>query len=94
VTGAGGVGGAGQTGFSTGGQMSSGVSAISRGGGGEAQPAIASTSAAPAMRAIEDNDAMAWVFLEIFVALAIAVAIVWWTVPRKPKSPDKREEKR
>jgi hypothetical protein len=31
---------------------------------------------------------MAWVFLEIVVALAVAVAIVWWTLPRKPKPPD------
>jgi hypothetical protein len=29
-----------------------------------------------------------WVFLEIFAALAIAVAIVWWTFPRKPRSDD------
>ncbi len=28
---------------------------------------------------------MSWVFLEIVIALAIAVAIVWWTLPRKPK---------
>jgi hypothetical protein len=28
------------------------------------------------------------VFLEIVVALAIAVAIVWWTFPRKPKADD------
>jgi hypothetical protein len=26
-----------------------------------------------------------WVFLEILAALAVAVAIVWWTMPRKPK---------
>ncbi|MEO7743365.1 MAG: hypothetical protein ABIR98_10535 [Usitatibacter sp.] len=32
---------------------------------------------------------MTWVFLEILVALAIAVAIVWWTIPRKPRE---REE--
>ena len=34
---------------------------------------------------------MGWVFLEIAVALAIAVAIVWWTLPRKPR--DANEEK-
>jgi hypothetical protein len=28
---------------------------------------------------------MGWVFLEIAVALAVAVAIVWWTLPRKPR---------
>jgi len=31
---------------------------------------------------------LGWVFLEIIVALAIAVGIVWWTFPRKPKSDD------
>jgi hypothetical protein len=42
---------------------------------------------------------LGWVFLEIVVALLIAVAIVWWTFPRKPKTDDsaatrEREEKR
>ena len=32
-----------------------------------------------------------WVFLEIVLALAIAVAIVWWTFPKKPK---RRDEER
>jgi hypothetical protein len=27
-----------------------------------------------------------WVFLEVLAALAIAVAIVWWTFPKKPKA--------
>ena len=31
---------------------------------------------------------MAWVMLEIAIALLLAVAIVWWTLPRKPKPPD------
>ena len=31
---------------------------------------------------------MFWVFLEIVAALAIAVAIVWWTFPKKPKPPE------
>jgi hypothetical protein len=26
-----------------------------------------------------------WVFLEIVVALALAVAIVWWTIPKKTR---------
>jgi hypothetical protein len=26
-----------------------------------------------------------WVFLEILAALAVAVAIVWWTMPRKSR---------
>jgi hypothetical protein len=29
---------------------------------------------------------MGWVFLEVVAALAIAVGIVWWTMPRKPKA--------
>ena len=33
---------------------------------------------------------MGWVFLEIVVALALAIGIVWWTLPRKPK-PGKEE---
>jgi hypothetical protein len=31
---------------------------------------------------------VAWVFLEILAALAVAVAIVWWTMPRKSKKED------
>jgi hypothetical protein len=31
-----------------------------------------------------------WVFLEIVAALAIAVAIVWWTFPKNAKT--KREQ--
>jgi hypothetical protein len=29
-----------------------------------------------------------WVFLEIVAALAIAIAIVWWTFPKPPKKDD------
>jgi hypothetical protein len=28
---------------------------------------------------------LGWVLLEVFAALAAAVAIVWWTFPKKPK---------
>jgi len=28
---------------------------------------------------------LGWVFLEVVLALGIAVAIVWWTFPKKPK---------
>ena len=31
---------------------------------------------------------MGWVFLEIVAALAIAVAIVWWTFPKPLKKGD------
>jgi hypothetical protein len=31
---------------------------------------------------------MGWVFLEVLAALAIAIAIVWWTFPKQPKKRD------
>lgn len=31
------------------------------------------------------REKVAWVFLEIVAALAIAIGIVWWTLPKKPK---------
>jgi hypothetical protein len=34
---------------------------------------------------------LGWVLFEIAVALAIAVAIVWWTIQRKPKGEEARE---
>ena len=37
---------------------------------------------------------MTWVFLEILAALAIAVVIVWWTIPRKPRPRDDEGRKR
>jgi hypothetical protein len=38
-----------------------------------------------ALRRRAKRKALGWVLLEIFAALAIAVAIVWWTIPRSPK---------
>jgi hypothetical protein len=37
-----------------------------------------------------------WVFLEIAAALAVAIAIVWWTFPRKKRGDDatRRDEER
>jgi len=32
-----------------------------------------------------------WVFLEVVAALAIAVAIVWWTFPRKAKGNERED---
>ena len=64
--------------------------------GGLAQPAASATSTVPAAaRAIEDNVvgafnegmALAWVLLEVLAALAIAIGIVWWTFPKKPRPP-------
>jgi predicted MFS family arabinose efflux permease len=34
-----------------------------------------------------------WVFLEIAVALVIAVAIVWWTMPGKTQGRDDKDER-
>jgi uncharacterized membrane protein YccC len=31
---------------------------------------------------------MLWLLLEVLTALAIAIAIVWWTWPRAPKDRD------
>ena len=39
-------------------------------------------------RATQAENSLGWVFLEIVAALAIAVAIVWWTFPKKPKGRD------
>jgi hypothetical protein len=33
----------------------------------------------------ETERCVGWVFLEILGALAIAIAIVWWTFPKKPR---------
>jgi hypothetical protein len=47
-----------------------------------------------AARTVDDNGRtefairsgrVGWVFLEIVAVLAIAVGIVWWTFPKKPK---------
>ena len=87
--------GGGHTGFSTGGQTSGSGAAAAAGAfgasGGVAAHA-ARISAAPAV--IHDNGrarnangekSLGWVFLEIGVALVIAVLIVWWTLPRRPR---------
>lgn len=31
---------------------------------------------------------MGWVFLEVVLALAIAIGIVWWTLPRNKRPGD------
>jgi len=85
--------GAGHTGFSAGGQMSASGAFVTGGtvgaGGGVAQPAMASAAAmGNAIRcsmAREYSSGMLWVFLEIAVVIAVAIAIVWWTLPKKPK---------
>ena len=71
-------------------------------GGGEAQPARRTSRVAPVRAAIEDNgcarnaneeEYVGWVFLEIALALAIAVLIVWWTLPRKPRGRPEDDER-
>jgi hypothetical protein len=50
--------------------------------------------------AVSGGEGMFWVFLEVVAALAIAIGIVWWTMPRKPKAgppaakEDRKEEPR
>ena len=39
-------------------------------------------------RPTQAESTVGWVFLEIVVVLAIAVAIVWWTFPKKTKGRD------
>lgn len=104
------VGGAGHTGAGAGGQISgSGARATSTGaaagaGGGEAaQPASHTAHVAHAATAIGDNGrkrlpigekSVGWVFLEIVAALAIAVAIVWWTIPKKSRTVFESEKRK
>ena len=82
------AGGAGHAGCCTGGHTS-GATALASFSGADWQPASTSAAAAP----IHHNGRMGWVFLEIAVALAIAVAIVWWTIPKKPKSDAEERER-
>ena len=35
---------------------------------------------------------MFWVFLEVGLALGLAVAIVWWTFPKEKKPPADRKD--
>lgn len=39
---------------------------------------------------IAEASRVVWVFLEVLAALAIAIAIVWWTFPKRGKK-DERE---
>ena len=86
--------GSGHTGFSTGGQASGSTAATGGVFGGSGGVLAQAASANPAAAAIHDNGGagnargdkgLGWVFLEIGVALVIAVLIVWWTLPRKPR---------
>ena len=82
-----------------------GDSACGAGGGGVvAQPASTQKTIAAQLRArfehnararvaAKEEDGMGWVFLEIAVALTIAVLIVWWTLPRKPRPRDDDDER-
>jgi hypothetical protein len=50
------------------------------------------SSKAKAVRALDDNGREAieetyvsWVLFEVVLVLGIAIAIVWWTIPKKPR---------
>jgi len=97
--GAGVVDGGGQTGAGAGGQTR-GSTAATGACGGVAQPPSSTATQAAAIATIADNrgacmrreeTSLGWVFLEIGVVLVIAVAIVWWTLPRKPKSGEEKD---
>ncbi len=70
----------------------SGTFATAFGGSGVAHAATSTvTSKARAARTLDDNgrDAIeeayvSWVLFEVVLVLGIAVAIVWWTFPKKP----------
>lgn len=86
----------GQDGAAAGGghTSASGGRTMAAGGAGVGALAHAASrrATAAAGRRFDDNGntrdskekAVGWVFLEIVAALAIAVAIVWWTFPKKP----------
>ena len=44
-------------------------------------------------RILREEKAVGWVFLEVGVVLVIAVAIVWWTFPGKPRGGRADEDK-
>jgi hypothetical protein len=92
------AGGDGHTGFSTGGHTR-GSGAAATGAGCGALAHAASSNTAIVQVAMPDNGtarnangekSLGWVFLEIGVALVVAVLIVWWTLPRKPR--DRKED--
>jgi len=33
---------------------------------------------------------LGWVLLEVLAALGIAIAIVWWTFPKRPKADEEK----
>jgi hypothetical protein len=92
VGGEGGTGvGGGHIGFSAGGHTrASGGRAVSL--GCVAHPARRASAASDNESATFIGADVGWVLLEVLVALAIAIAIVLWTIPRERK--DKDAEKR
>ena len=50
-------------------------------------------SEASPRRAASNGDTMGWIYLESLVALAILVAIVWWTMGARRKSDDTDRER-
>lgn len=90
--GAGGAAGAGHTGAGAGGHINGASAGAGFTGGADSQPAR-TMQAAHRAAAMDDNGVMGWVFLEIFGALAAALAIVWWTFPKGTESDDDKGER-
>ena len=44
--------------------------------------------------ALRQEVVLGWVLLEVALALAVAILIVWWTLPRKPRDAEKDDEAR
>jgi hypothetical protein len=91
-----GVAGAGHAGFGAGGQARGATA-----GGAGFVPATFSGAAQPASAAIvpaqsahngvvgrrrRKEATVGWVLLEVLAALAVAIAIVWWTFPKKTRN--------
>src|SRR5688572_24185619 len=93
VGGAGAAEGGGQTGFSTGGHTRGSTDTATGGAGGGVDAHAPSRTVTAKAAPIPDNgcarkrmeERLGWVFLEVGLALAILVLIVWWTLPRKPR---------
>jgi hypothetical protein len=58
-------------------------SGVDSGAGGSGVQPVATTEAATTIRPKRARRTMWVIYLEVLVALAVAVLIVWWTWPRK-----------